>query len=449
MKSITKKSVAGLLAIALLLGTIFATIPFFNVQAEGEIEVNSVHITVQPPIAGETVSYGTRPMEGSSYPIMTVSIVPTLTCDNPGVTLGGYFYYLPPESWNPVQDFTFYEGVDYGVHVYITKRDGYKLSDDFFDNVYINGQKMTYSDEYGVNNTVTTDDFSRFRGAGDAFFIIKAVASGTTDEPQSKEETERVIVDFPYIANRSEILNRTEVLDIPKSIVESSSITRYLYELRKMNSFSEYTAIDPSIRAFSTRKTTDQGMTKFIITLERNIPTYDNLISVDSQAGTAVVYDKVAKEQRTINYEQVVNGYIYRMYDASRGEHFYTKNVTEKDALIAAGWTHESESDFNVVGAEETDAIPVYRLYNPHDGGMHFYTENADEATYLDSIGWDYEGISHYVYSKDSSMGMPQYRLSNPNSTNGEHNWTTNVEEYSMLKAAGWIDEGICWKVVG
>nr|MCR4611333.1 hypothetical protein [Lachnospiraceae bacterium] len=37
MKSITKKSVAGLLAVALLLGTIFATMPFFNVQAEDTV----------------------------------------------------------------------------------------------------------------------------------------------------------------------------------------------------------------------------------------------------------------------------------------------------------------------------------------------------------------------------------------------------------------------------
>ena len=174
----------------------------------------------------------------------------------------------------------------------------------------------------------------------------------------------------------------------------------------------------------------------------------DNVINIDPEAGTAIVYDNVANGKISVSVEVISEGYAYRMYDPNRGEHFYTKNYKEVSMLEKLGWVHEEDSDFVVVNAASEDATPVYRLYNPNDGGMHFYTESASEAKKLKSVGWNYEGISHYVYKAQSDIGIPQYRLYNPNSSNGEHNWTTDVDEWNMLKNLGWRDEGICWRIV-
>ena len=176
-------------------------------------------------------------------------------------------------------------------------------------------------------------------------------------------------------------------------------------------------------------------------------PDSGNVVSVDEKTGTAIVYDNVSGRNVKVSSSIIKEGAVYRMYDPSRGEHFYTKDVSERDALILAGWQHESNADFIVVSATEEDASPVYRLYNPNDGGMHFYTDNAIEAIQLKANGWRYEGISHYVYSKNSSKGISQIRLYNPNSSNGEHNWTTDLTEYNMLRRLGWKDEGVCWNI--
>ncbi len=174
----------------------------------------------------------------------------------------------------------------------------------------------------------------------------------------------------------------------------------------------------------------------------------DNVISTDDKTDEATVRDDVDGGTRDIPIEIITSGKVNRMYDPTRGEHFYTKSDEEAAYLVSTGWIHEADSDFAVVDATDDDAIPVYRLYNPNGGGMHFYTENSDEAKGLESGGWTYEGISHYVYKKSATTGTPQYRLYNPNSTNGEHNWTTNMDEYNYLRSIGWQDEGICWKIL-
>ena len=177
------------------------------------------------------------------------------------------------------------------------------------------------------------------------------------------------------------------------------------------------------------------------------LKTSDNVKSVDSETGKAAVYDGVTGTASTVSLEVITEGIIYRMYDPNRGEHFFTKNKEEADHLESLGWRHEERSDFIVIDADDEDAVPVYRMYNPNDGGMHFYTEDPIEAKNLVEHGWDYEGISHYVFQKASDKGVEQLRLYNPNSTAGEHIWTTDIAEWDNLIKAGWKDEGVCWRI--
>lgn len=115
----------------------------------------------------------------------------------------------------------------------------------------------------------------------------------------------------------------------------------------------------------------------------------------DEPEEKVIVWDEVTGKNIEVPISVVQEGTLYRMYDPNRGEHFYTKSKSERDNLVRVGWRHESNADFTVIAAEENDAIPVYRVYNP----------------------------------------------------NGEHNWVTDPDEYEMLKTVGWQDEGICWRV--
>lgn len=137
-----------------------------------------------------------------------------------------------------------------------------------------------------------------------------------------------------------------------------------------------------------------------------------------------------------------------RLYNPNSGEHFYTKDINEKDTLVSLGWQDEG------IGwvAPETGA-PVYRLYNPN-AGDHHYTMSANEKDTLVSIGWKYEGIgwdSAVAASVVSPIyGMVEvYREYNPNAkAAGAHNYTISEVENDALVSLGWIDEGEAWSAL-
>ena len=189
-----------------------------------------------------------------------------------------------------------------------------------------------------------------------------------------------------------------------------------------------------------------EQITSFTITKQRSEDS--NVISVDYDNGTAVVRDFSTGGELTVPLYIIEESEVYRMYNPNNGEHFYSKNLEEVFYLVSVGWNFEQESDFGSVDALDYDAIPVYRLFNPNEGGMHFYTGNAQEAAYLSTVGWNYEGISHYVYDPDCKKGVMQYRQFNPYSLNGQHNWTANLSEKEWLESLGWIDEGVVWNVI-
>ena len=146
--------------------------------------------------------------------------------------------------------------------------------------------------------------------------------------------------------------------------------------------------------------------------------------------------------------EAIEGGTVYRLYNPNSGEHFYTLSVFERDSVVKAGWTDEGVAYDASVKASDSDAVPVYRVYNPNapaDNSSHHYTCNAAEAQNLVSLGWRFEGVGFYVFPADRKNGMTVYREYNKN--NGAHNYTTNKEEHDFLMEAGWSDENTAWKV--
>jgi GH25 family lysozyme M1 (1,4-beta-N-acetylmuramidase) len=128
---------------------------------------------------------------------------------------------------------------------------------------------------------------------------------------------------------------------------------------------------------------------------------------------------------------------MYRFYNPNTGEHFYTANTHEGQALVTAGWQYEG-----VGWVALKSGTAVYRLYNPN-AGDHHYTTNAAERDMLVALGWRYEGIGWYSATK--SAGVSVYREYNPNAKSGAHNFTTSSAENANLVKAGWRYEGIAW----
>lgn len=128
---------------------------------------------------------------------------------------------------------------------------------------------------------------------------------------------------------------------------------------------------------------------------------------------------------------------MYRLYNPNSGEHFYTKQASERDTLVKAGWTFERIGWY----APSYSGIPVYRLYNPN-AGDHVYTKKRQERDDLIGYGWRYEGVGWY--SADE-QGIAIYREYNPNAKTGTHNYTADIEENDHLVDLGWRGEGIAF----
>lgn len=68
-----------------------------------------------------------------------------------------------------------------------------------------------------------------------------------------------------------------------------------------------------------------------------------------------------------------------------RGVYFYTADVCERNGLEEQGWKYEGEG-WQAPAASQT---PVYRLYNPYaSSGDHHYTMDAAERDALVAAGW-------------------------------------------------------------
>ena len=175
--------------------------------------------------------------------------------------------------------------------------------------------------------------------------------------------------------------------------------------------------------------------------------TYEYNVGKDVVAQHGVMKVSVMKEA-------VLN----RLYNPNSGEHFYTRDIDEKDALVKLGWQDEG------VGwtSPTKSNTPVYRLYNPNAGDHHYTTRSTERDT-LVSVGWKYEGVGWYSYTEAINISgytnaagaskpiaaVDVVREYNPNAkAAGAHNYTVNRAENDFLVSIGWLDEGIAWQAM-
>ncbi len=130
---------------------------------------------------------------------------------------------------------------------------------------------------------------------------------------------------------------------------------------------------------------------------------------------------------------------MYRLYNVTSGEHFYTGDKSERNYLSSIGWIYEG-----VGWMAPKTGYQVYRLYNPY-AGEHHYTLDASERDHLASVGWNYEGECWKSPVEGDAARQPLYRQYNPYAWVGTHNFTLDASERDSVIAAGWRDEGVGW----
>lgn len=127
---------------------------------------------------------------------------------------------------------------------------------------------------------------------------------------------------------------------------------------------------------------------------------------------------------------------MYRLYDPNSGEHFYTASETERDSVVAAGWTFEG-----IAWYAPENGTDVHRLYNPNSGDHHYTASTAETSALIDA-GWRYEGVG---WKSAGEGGVPVLRQYNKNAVRGSHNFTTSENEHVSLMGLGWDGEGVAW----
>lgn len=158
-------------------------------------------------------------------------------------------------------------------------------------------------------------------------------------------------------------------------------------------------------------------------------------------ATAGVLLSSLAGSAQTV-LAQEETAIIYRLYNRNTGEHFYTANKSEKNQLVAIGWTYEGIGWYGPISGD-----PVYRVYNPNAaGGDHYYTANQAERDYLVNQGWkpDYNGEPVFYSGGD----IPLYVAYNPNAQSGSHNYTTADQEQQYLLSIGWTHGAKAWNVL-
>ncbi len=158
---------------------------------------------------------------------------------------------------------------------------------------------------------------------------------------------------------------------------------------------------------------------------------------------TYTAYDK-DDNKRPFTVDIEMANPMNRVYNPNSGEHFYTADIKEKEALVSLGWQDEG---FGWVAPEnpvtDTDTNAVFRLYNPN-AGDHHYTTKAEERDVLVAYGWKDEGKGWY--SATTADKVDVYRQYNPYANGaGSHNYTTDKAENDYLVSLGWIYEGTGW----
>lgn len=126
---------------------------------------------------------------------------------------------------------------------------------------------------------------------------------------------------------------------------------------------------------------------------------------------------------------------VYRLYNPTSQDHFYTVDSGEKSQLVGSGWRYEGIAWYSPASGNQ-----VTRFYNPHTGD-HMYTASGAEGNNLVRSGWKREGTAFFV----KSSGTPVFRLYK--SKTCDHLFTASTQEKQSALLIGYKDEGTAFYI--
>ncbi len=254
----------------------------------------------------------------------------------------------------------------------------------------------------------------------------------------SHNALETVNFDNYTVASLDLSYNHIGALDLRDAKVNSVASDGLKHQTFYVSELLASVNLKETFPALNVNKVTEQGNAKLdektgVLTLEETGDTTYNYAVNDTE--NLVV---------TLTTANPMN----RLYNPNSGEHFYTADITEKEALVALGWNDEGYG-WVAPSYETGKNNPVYRLYNPN-AGDHHYTMSDTEVKTLVAYGWKAEGTGWYsadvAGAKPSTGKVAVYRQYNPYANGaGSHNYTTDKAENDYLVSLGWTPEGTAW----
>lgn len=135
--------------------------------------------------------------------------------------------------------------------------------------------------------------------------------------------------------------------------------------------------------------------------------------------------------------------YLYRLYDGSAKDHFYTTNSAERDQAMADGYKYERIE--GLVSDRPFDSLNRVALFHLYDesGNTHFYT--ADESIKDQKIieGYLYQGITGYIYNSNTASDIvPLYYTQNTANTDNFYT-ISRFERDNSINEYGFTSGGI------
>ena len=150
--------------------------------------------------------------------------------------------------------------------------------------------------------------------------------------------------------------------------------------------------------------------------------------------------DTSAAQTFTITVE-VAQSRFRRMYNRGRDAHFFTTSLAEFQAVQNSGYADEVTglAGFNVAINNASGSTAIHRLYNlaPVGGGQHYYTRNSAERDALVGLGWRFEGTAGFLFPNQAAGTVEILHLYNGNS--GGHLFTESTSTRdAVLTLPGW-----------
>jgi hypothetical protein len=130
---------------------------------------------------------------------------------------------------------------------------------------------------------------------------------------------------------------------------------------------------------------------------------------------------------------------IYRFFNTRSGDHLFTANVAERNAVLANLPDYIAEGvggvGFQAYSTAGTGLLPVYRFFKASNG-EHFYTISESEKNFILNNLPQYvpEGIAYFASQTTGANYIPVHRFYT-SSFGGLHFFTTNEAEKAAIIA--------------